>query len=265
MQKIKTIIVDDEAEAREGIALLLQNDNDVEIICICKNGIEAIDAINDYHIDLMFLDIHMPVVDGFEVIKSVEQHRLPKIIFTTAFDEHALKAFEVHALDYLLKPFTNERFYESLEQAKMVIAHHKIQNERQELIKIISDKNIKDSEDPELIHHAGSNEMNRLIVKESGRIHFIELGDIIWIEAYDYYVKIHVHGRIHLLRKSMKKLEDILPKDHFVRVHKSSIVNFQYIKKINLIGNGEYEIQLVTADLVKVSRSYKNSIKHLFR
>jgi two-component system LytT family response regulator len=263
MGKIKTIIVDDESEAREGLMLLLQDDSDIEIICVCKNGIEAIDAINDFNIDLMFLDIQMPAVDGFEVIRSVDENRLPKIIFITAYDQYALKAFEVHALDYLLKPFTNDRFYESLKQVKRIIGKRNGQNERQELIKIISDRNVNQGEDPELIRHADSEEMNRLIVKEAGQVYFINLGDIRWIEAYDYYVKIHVRDRFHLLRKSMKKLEEILPNDYFARVHKSSIINLQFIKSIKLLGNGEYEIKLESGDLVKVSRGYKDSIKHL--
>ena len=263
MEKIKKIIVDDETEAREGVELLLQNDEEVEVVCICRNGIEAIDSINEFSIDLMFLDIQMPVVDGFEVIRSVSQDRLPEIIFTTAYDQYALKAFEVHALDYLLKPFTDARFYKSLEQAKKYIRNSKIQKERQELVKIISDRNLGESEDPQLIHYADGNEMNRLIVKEAGQVHFIELGDIHWIEAYDYYVKVHIKGRFYLLRKSMKKLSEILPDDYFARVHKSSIVNLQYIKSINILGNGEYEIQLESDVSLKVSRGYKDSIKHL--
>jgi two-component system LytT family response regulator len=262
MQKIKTIIVDDELEAREGVELLLQSDPEIDIVCLCNNGIEAIDAINDFSIELMFLDIQMPVVDGFEVIRSVDKQRLPKIIFTTAYDQYALKAFEVHAMDYLLKPFTDARFYEALAEAKKVITKGKAL-QQPELIKIISDKNINQNENIELIHHSDTKEINRLIIKEAGQVFFIKLAEIQWIEAYDYYVKIHVQGRFHLLRKSMKKLEELLPKDYFARVHKSSIVNLQYIKNIKILGNGEYEINLNNSVSVKVSRSYKNAIKHL--
>ncbi len=263
MNKIKTIIVDDETEAREGVELLLRNDEEIVIIATCRNGIEAIDVLNEFRIELMFLDIQMPVVDGFEVIRSITPDRLPAIIFTTAYDQYALKAFEVHALDYLLKPFTNGRFYVSLEKAKMNIRSSKIQNEHQELIRIVSNKNINEHEGSELIQYPETGGINRLIVKEAGQVHFIELGDIYWIEAYDYYVKIHIKGRFYLLRKSMKKLSEILPNDHFARVHKSSIVNLQYIKKINILGNGEYEIRLEPDVSLKVSRGFKDSIKHL--
>ncbi len=263
MDKIKTIIVDDEAEAREGVELLLQNDDAIEVVNICKNGIEAIDSINEFKIDLMYLDIQMPVVDGFEVIKSVPQNRLPAIIFTTAYDQYTLKAFEVHALDYLLKPFTDARFFESLEQVKKIIRNSKVRKKHHELIKIVSDKNINKSDKSEIIQYGDQAEMNRLIVKEAGQVHFIDLGAIRWIEAYDYYVKIHVNDRFHLLRKSMKKMSEILPTDHFVRVHKSGIVNLQYIKNIKKLSSGDYEIQLVSGDSVKVSRGYKNVINHL--
>lgn len=263
MQRIKTIIVDDEASAREGVLFLLQKDPHIEVIAICKNGIEAIDAINDFKVDLMFLDIQMPMVDGFEVIRSVAQSRLPEIIFTTAYDQFALKAFEVHALDYLLKPFTDDRFYKSLTQAKRIIQNQNAKEDRQELIKIISNKNNPTSKNIELIDQADGVEINRLIVKEAGHVNFINLGDILWIEAYDYYVKIHVSNRFHLLRKSMKNLEEILPKDHFARIHKSSIVNLQYIQHIKRLGNGEYEVQLKSGASMKVSRSYNGAIKHL--
>ena len=263
MRKINTIIVDDQYEAREGVELLLQADQDIDVVCLCKNGIEAIDAINEFSIDLMFLDIQMPIVDGFEVLRSVEQNRLPKVIFTTAYDQYALKAFEVHALDYLLKPFTDARFFEALEQAKNIIRNLNDQSDQKELIKIISDKNLNQVEHPELIQNISNKEMNRLIVKEAGQVYFINLGDIRWIEAYDYYVKIHVHDRFHLLRKSMKKLEELLPNDHFARVHKSSIINLQYIKSIKILGNGENEVLLESGDTIKVSRGYRSSIKHL--
>lgn len=263
MQKIKTIIVDDEASAREGVQFLLQKDTDIEIIATCKNGIDAIDAINNFSVDLMFLDIQMPMIDGFEVLRSVAQKRLPEIVFTTAYDQFALKAFEVHALDYLLKPFTDARFSESLVQAKRIIDNRNIKEDRQELLKIISNKTSLNNKDTELIEQTGNIEINRLIIKEAGQVNFIILNDILWIEAYDYYVKVHVKGRYHLLRKSMKHLEEILPKDHFARIHKSSIVNLQYIQHIKRLGNGEYEVHLESGDNIKVSRSYNKAIKHL--
>lgn len=263
MDKIKTLVVDDEAEAREGVELLLQKEHEIQVIKTCKNGIEAIDMINNFDIDLMYLDIQMPVVDGFEVINSVSQSRLPAIVFTTAYDQYTLKAFEVHALDYLLKPFTDARFYESLEQVKKVIGNKKAQQKHQELIKIVSDRNINKNETSRIIPYTDTIEMNRLIVKDAGQIHFLNLGDVHWIEAYDYYVKIHVSKHFYLLRQSMKKMATLLPGDHFVRVHKSSIINLQYIKSLKTLSNGEFEIQLTSGTLLKVSRGYKDSIKHL--
>lgn len=261
MSIIKTIIVDDEKEAREGVQLLLETHSEFEIISICKNGIEAIDVLMSNSIDLMFLDIQMPLVNGFEVINSVPHSRLPEIIFTTAYDQYAVKAFEVHAIDYLLKPFTDKRFYEAIEQATVFIKNKQSQEHRRELIKIVSGENVRKSNTE--VHTLTGEQMNRLLVKEGGRVHFVDLVDIQWIEAYDYYVKIHVDNKFYLLRKSMKKLNEILPTEHFVRVHKSSIVNLQYIKHINLLGNGEFEIELSTGTKLKVSRGFRDSIKHL--
>ncbi len=262
MTRIKTIIVDDEKEAREGLQYLLESKPEFEVVEICKNGIEAIDSLMTNTIDLMFLDIQMPVVDGFEVINSIPDERLPEIIFTTAFDQYALKAFEVHAIDYLLKPFTDKRFFEALELATTSIENKQNQDQRRKLIKIVSDKNVK-SIDGDIDPFDEGGKLNRLIVKENGRVHFIDLVDIRWIEAYDYYVKIHIENKYYLLRKSMKKLSALLPKDHFARIHKSSIINIQYIKHINLLGNGELEIELMMGTKLKVSRGFKDSIKHL--
>lgn len=263
MEKIRTIIVDDEAEAREGVALLLQKATEIEVISMCKNGIEAIDAINNYEIDLMYLDIQMPLVDGFEVVRSVPQSRLPAIIFTTAYDQYTLKAFEVHAMDYLLKPFTDARFYESLERVIKVINDSKIQQKQQELIRIMSDRNVDKNETSQVISPDDATALNRLIVKEAGQVHFVNLGDVHWIEAYDYYVKIHIAERFYLLRQSMKKLAELLPQTHFIRVHKSSIVNLQYIKRLITTPKGEYEIELTSGTVVKVSRGYREAIKKL--
>jgi two-component system LytT family response regulator len=261
MQGIKTIIVDDEENAREGIAFLLQEDTDIEIIAMCKNGIEAIDAINEFKVDLMFLDIQMPMIDGFEVLRSVAQDRLPEVIFTTAYDQFALKAFDVHAVDYLLKPFTDDRFYKSLTQAKRIIDNHHTKEEHQQLIKNITSKSAPINDSTELI--APSGDFQRLIIKEAGQVNFINIDDILWIEAYDYYVKVHLHDRFHLLRKSMKYLADILPESLFARIHKSSIVNLQHIQHIKRLGNGTYEAHLKSGEDIKVSRSYNQAIKHL--
>ena len=261
--KIKSIIVDDELEAREGLKLLLGMDQEVSIVASCKNGIEAIEALTSFSIDLMFLDIQMPLVDGFEVVRSVPEERLPSVIFTTAYDQYALKAFEVHAIDYLLKPFSDERFFEALSRAKDIIRQKAKDRYTRKMMDIAN--HAKSPSDEHILLDATHAPQNKLIVRESGRVHFIELSKIIWIEAFDYYVKIHVEGRFYLLRESMKKLLESLPPETFIRIHKSSIININYLKSVEIIGNGEYLAHLKSMDKLKVSRSYKDAIQHLIK
>lgn len=266
MKLINTIVVDDEPEAREGINILLEKDAEIKILSLCSNGIEAIDMIRNHKIDLMFLDIQMPMIDGFEVIHSVPKEKLPFIIFSTAYDQYALKAFEVNAVDYLLKPFTDDRFAEALDRAKQLIYQQNLSSTQQKLKNIASQLVQKgQNQNPYLISGIeGSNE-NRLIVKENGKIYFLELGQVLWVEAYDYYVKIHVKERFYLMRESLKKMEVSLPESSFIRIHKSAIINQSFIKKMEPIGNGEHIITLTNDHQVKVSRSYRDAIKKLMK
>lgn len=249
--KLQCVIVDDEQEAREGLSLLLQQDESVEIVALCSHGIEAIKDINVLKPDLIFLDIQMPEVNGFEVLNSLI-YKPKGVIFITAYDEFALKAFEVHALDYLLKPFSDERFFEALEHAKEKIgadediAVNTVQ-------KIINTQKVQN----EMLH---SDERERLVFKSDGRIYFLDFQDIIWVEAFDYYIKIHVEEKFYLVRDSMKNVISKLGED-FVRIHKSSIVNINYIMFVDrLPKNNEIQVVLQDGSPLKVSRSYKEGL-----
>ncbi len=262
MPAIKTIIVDDEKEAREGIALLLQNDEEIEVKAICKNGVEAVSSINSVCPDLVFLDIQMPVVNGFQVLNSLLVPILPAIIFVTAYDQYTLKAFEVHAVDYLLKPFTDDRFYASLAYAKQQIGNRKGKEAELRLKKLVQSRHRH--EETTLVKESVPNKKivkSRLVVKADGRVHFLPLSEIIWVEAYDYYIKIHVKDRFYLVRDSLKNMEESLPEQQFIRIHKSSIINVDYLKQIHPNVSGEYEIQLATGPRLKVSRNYKDRLK----
>ena len=261
MNRIRSIIVDDELEAREGIQLLLKDDEDIDVIGLCKNGIEAIDMINDHQIDLAFLDIQMPVINGFEVVNSISKERLPHIIFITAYDQFALQAFEIHAVDYILKPFTDARFYDSLERAKQLINQKKIQEENERLKSVADQLSNQDmSHDPSvLLSETGK----RLIIKEKGKIIFVPYKDIIWLEAYDYYIKIHVANTFYLVRESMKNMENKLSSDQFLRIHKSTIINRGCIQEITSGKNAEYYIKLNDQTELKVSRSYRDSVRKM--
>lgn len=264
MKPIKTIIVDDELAAREGINLLLEGDPEIKILGLCKNGVEAIDMIKSHEVDLVFLDIQMPLVNGFEVINSIPKEQLPHIIFVTAYDQYAIKAFEIHAADYILKPFTNARFVEGLARAKVLINQHKAQQE-QEKLKSMAKQFTQKSPEKDLTILSHNTDADRLIVKEKGHVKFIHLDDIIWFEAFDYYVKIHVKNQFHLIRESMKKLELRLPSDKFIRIHKSSIINRKYIYEIVTGPRSEYSVILNNQIELKVGRSFKESVKKLSR
>ena len=261
MKKINTIIVDDELEAREGIKLLLQEDPEINIIALCKNGVEAIDLIQDHGIDLVFLDIQMPVVSGFEVINSLPKDKLPYIIFITAYDQYAIKAFEIHAVDYILKPFTNSRFAEGLARAKQLIFHQKAQFEQERLV-LLADQYAQKSSEPDQTILSSQGDEERLIVKEKGRVKFIPLKDIVRLEAYDYYVKVHTKNQFHLIRESMKKLESRVPAQ-FIRIHKSSIINKNFVKVIKSTTSSELIIRLIDDIELKVGRSFKEILKKL--
>ena len=263
MKPINTIIVDDEYEAREGIKLLLEDDLDIHILGLCKNGIEAIDMVNEHEIDLVFLDIQMPVVNGFEVVNSLPKEKLPHIIFVTAYDQYAIKAFEIHAVDYILKPFTDARFAEGLTRAKQLIYQQKTQEEQIKLMSIAHQFAQKSSLSDQAFM-TSSKEIDRLVVKEKGKVMLIPLSDIIWFEAYDYYVKIHLSHQFYMIRESMKKLESRLPDSHFLRVHKSSIVNLQFIQSYRSSTSSDLILTLKNNQQINVSRSYKEAVKKLF-
>jgi len=258
-QIIDTLIVDDEKAAREGIRILLEEDLEIRVRGVAKNGLEAIELVHKVHPDLIFLDIQMPGINGFEVLNSLEISPKPYVIFVTAFDEYALKAFEVHALDYLLKPFSDERFFGALEIAKRKIKSDQVQKLNSKIEELILDfsSRIKSDVDSHWVDHKRKPD-DRFIIKHSGKIIFIEPEQLIWIEADGYYVKLHTTKKSYLIRKSMKQIGQLLPSQSFMRIHKSSIINISYIAEVEPYFNGEYFIRLRNGSEVKVSRSYKD-------
>lgn len=263
---LKVLIIDDEEEAREGLRVMVEQLEDTALLGMCKNGLEAIGEIIRLKPDLVLLDIQMPEINGFEVLNSLAPSQLPAVIFVTAYDQYALKAFEVHAIDYLLKPFTNERFYKAMTHARAHFQKQTIQNRLEKLLQsyqqeqgesmentLISDK--KEAESPQA---------QRLIVKSSGKIHFIPYEEIHWIEAYDYYIKIHVKDRYFLVRESMKRMEQRLPASLFARIHKSSIIHLNQIKELEPHFNGEYMVHLKNGNKLKLSRNYKHALINRF-
>lgn len=250
---ISCIIIDDEREAREGLELLLQDDQDVEIVESCSNGLEAIQAINELKPQLILLDIQMPGANGFEVLNNIAKP-FPEIIFITAYDQFAIKAFDVHALDYLLKPFNDARFFEAISHAKSKIGTSNTQQ----------DNVLKLAKEALEAQPAGESAIvkskDKLVLKSDGKIYFVDESSIKCITAFDYYIKVHVDDSILLVRESMKSMLEKLG-DDFIRIHKSSIVNLKEIKSLSPLANNEMEVTLGDGSKLKVSRSYKSELK----
>lgn len=236
---ISCIIVDDEPEARSGIERLVARDPELTILDVCKNGREAIEKINELDPNLVLLDIQMPGMTGVEVVESLGDNH-PAILFITAYDEFALKAFEVHAVDYLLKPFTDERFFDALHHAKQLIhrKHHlSFRNLTRELLAA----------------------QDKLAFKSSGKTYFINPSEIGYIEGFDYFIKIHWDHEILLVRETLKAAEQRLP-DSFIRIHKSFIVNVSHVKSIRPGSKGSLLVELQSGKMLTASSKNKQAL-----
>lgn len=254
--KITTIIVDDEPLARRNLRVLLEKDPQIEILSECRNGHEAVKAINALSPDLIFLDIQMPEMDGFDVLARVGPEHIQAIIFVTAFDQYALKAFEVHALDYLLKPFDDERFARALERAKSQIAAREIDKLSNRLLALLEDRKSE--------HKAPGDRqsyLTRLMIKASNRMMLLKVDEIDFIEADGNYAKLHAGRKTHLLREKMSDLEGRLDPAKFVRIHRSIIVNLERIKEMHPHVNGDYIVVLDDGRQLRLSRSRREQVE----
>lgn len=257
-KKVRTLIVDDEALARRTIRDLLAEDSEIEIIGECASGTEAVNFIRKQMPDLLFLDIQMPGLNGFETLARVEVGRIPAIIFVTAFDHYALKAFEVHALDYLLKPFTDKRFREALNQAKSHIEMKDRNRVSQSLLAML-----KEHAGRHAVEAKRKSFLTRFMIRSGGRVAFLKTSEVDWIAADDYYIKLHVGAKSHLLRMSMNELEEKLDPENFLRIHRSTIVNFDRIKELQQSPNGDYVVVLKDGTELKLSRSRRERLEQL--
>ena len=251
MEKIRTLIVDDEPLAREGIRMLVEDDPEIAVVGECANGHQALSAFAEQQPDLVFLDVQMPEINGFEVLEAVSHERLPVVIFVTAYDKYALRAFEVHALDYLLKPFTRERFQGALERAKAQIRRRGEQELNQTLRSLLED----------LRPH--KNYLERLVIKTAGRIFFLGVEEIDWIEAAENYVRLHAGRESHLVHGTMNKLASRLNPAQFLRIHRSTIVNLKKIKQLEPLFHGEYVVTLHDGTQLSSGRSYRQQLQSL--
>lgn len=251
---IRTLVVDDEPLARRGICTRLRPVPYVEVVGQCENGREALDAIRTRAPDLVFLDVQMPGLDGFDVLQAVGPDAMPGVIFVTAYDQHALRAFDVHALDYLLKPIDDDRFYRALGR---VYAHYTQRRDSalgRRLSALLADVRPAEAERP----------AQRFVIKTGGRIFFVMADEIDWVEAAGDYVGLHVGPKTHLLRETMAAMQDRLDPRLFLRIHRSAIVNADRIAELRPHSNGEYRIRLHDGTELKSSRSYREQLQAFF-
>jgi two-component system, LytTR family, response regulator len=246
--KIRTLIVDDEPLGRERIRTLLADDPEIEVTGECPDGRHAITAIKRFKPDLVFLDVQMPEVDGFAVLDAIADEQMPAIIFVTAYDRYAVQAFEVHALDYLLKSFDRERFQAALQRAKEEIRRSKegLLNER--LAGLLEDLQTKQKR------------LTRLVVKSAGRIVFLRVEEIDWVEAADNYVRVHAGRESHLIRETLQSLENCLNPEKFLRIHRSTLVNLDRIRELRPIFHGDYVVKLNDGTELTLSRNYREKL-----
>jgi two-component system LytT family response regulator len=249
---IKTLIVDDEPLARDRVKRFLRDETGIKIIGECGNGEQAITFIRENSPDLVFLDIQMPEKNGFEVIKSLNGNALPTVIFVTAYDQYALQAFDVHALDYLLKPFNRERIHRAVARAREHIEHKRMGSLDERLASLIADLKTE------------KKYLERLVVKSVGRVFFLKTDEIDWIEAAGNYVKLHVGRESHMIRETMNGIESKLDPDKFLRIHRSTVVNIDRIKELHPMFSGDYTVLLRNGTELALSRNYRERFLELF-
>jgi two-component system, LytTR family, response regulator len=249
MKRIKVVIADDEPLARERLASLLSSEPDIELVAQARDGEEAIRAIHTHTPDLVFLDIQMPQMDGFEVIHAVGLDRMPPIVFVTAYDQHAIRAFQVRALDYLLKPFDGERFGEALERGRRQIERSETGDLGRRLLALVKDL------------RPDQPRSDRLVVKSAGRLFFLRTDEIDWVEAAGNYVRVHIGPTSHLLRETMTSIERRLDPEKFFRIHRCRIVNLERIEEVQPWLNGEYAVLLRTGVRLTLSRGCREKLQ----
>ncbi|HVR36953.1 MAG TPA: LytTR family DNA-binding domain-containing protein [Methylomirabilota bacterium] len=249
--KIRTVIVDDEPLARSRLKTLLKAESDIELLAECATGQEAIETLDAKSPDLVFLDVQMPELSGFDVLDALKQRPLPRIIFVTAHDQFALKAFEVHAIDYLLKPFDRERFQQALDRAREELRRQDPSAINDRLTALLA----------ELPGTARA--PDRLVIKSGGRVILLKLADIDWIEAADNYLNLHLGNETHLHRETLSSIESRLPAGQFLRISRSTIVNVDRIKELQPMFHGDYVVILRNGTRLNLSRTYRDQLQKL--
>jgi two-component system LytT family response regulator len=249
---LRVLIADDEPLGRQRLRALLEGEADLEVVGECTDGPSAVAALRQLRPDLLFLDVRMPELDGFGVLEAMGDERPPGVIFVTAYDKYALRAFEVHALDYLLKPFDRERFQKTLERARAQLALAQAPEVHEHLRALLEDA------------RPGKKYLDRVVIKSTTRVFFLRTEEIDWIEAAGNYLKLHVGPEAHLLRETMNSLEARLDPEKFLRIHRSTIVNIERIQELQPWFHGDYVVLLRDGTKLTLSRGYRQKLQELF-
>jgi two-component system LytT family response regulator len=253
---LRVLIVDDEPIARRGIAALLADDAEIEVVGQAGDGRAAVEAIRALEPDLVFLDVQMPELDGFDVVDAVGVDAVGAIVFVTAYDEYALRAFEVSAVDYLLKPFDRERFQAALDRAKKALRSREtgdLQDRVEALLRLLETAPTTTDQKP----------AQRIVIKDAGRVMFVRPAEIDWVDAAGNYVRLHVGKEAHLLRETMSGIEARLDRDRFMRISRSVIVNLDRVKEVQPLFNGSYVFLLHDGQRLESSRRYRSKLAAL--
>ena len=245
---IRVVVADDQPMARERLVSLLSAEPGVVVAGVASSGLEAVDCIRHQAPDLVFLDLQMPGMDGFGVIEAIGVERMPATVFVTAFDEYAVRAFEVQALDYLLKPFGRQRFQSALARARRHLERERQGAMAGRLAELLQTRRPGEGRE-------------RILVKSGGRVSFVEVDAIDWVEAEGNYVRLHAGDQVHLMRETMNGLVERIGATQFFRIHRSRIVNVKKVKELLIAGGGDYQVVLVDGTKLGLSRLYRDALQ----
>jgi two-component system LytT family response regulator len=266
MAKIRTLVVDDEPLARDGILTMLAQDPEVELVGSCSDGQSAVTTIRAQRPDLVFLDIQMPKRDGFEVLAELKPEERPTVIFITAYDQYAINAFEFCAIDYLLKPFRDSRFFAALAKAKKEIRQNRdsdLGEKVQQLLGYMQGLTKGTGPAPGAPAPVIGEPTDRVVLKTGSDIHFLRAADIIWVESQADFIKVHTTGSAQLVRETLQSLEDRLDPTKFLRIHRSSLVNLEHVRKVTPALYGDYTVLMSDDTKLRLSRKNRAKIKQL--
>jgi two-component system LytT family response regulator len=252
---IRAIVADDERLARRKLRMLLGSESQIEVVAECLNGKQTVSAMRSFRPDMLFLDIQMPDLDGFEVLSEISPEEMPQVIFTSAYDQYAIRAFEAHALDYLLKPFDQDRLHAAIERATAEIRKSKDQEVTNRVLELLS--SVKAQKRPIAEFE------ERLAIRTNGRVVFLTLDEIHWVEAAANYVRLNTGKNSYLFRETISRVSERLNPAHFVRIHRSMIVNVRSIKELIPVNSGEYVVVLHGGKELSCSRGYRANLQHL--